>query len=182
MLYTNLPAGIEQKRANVYGSVELDYLEAGPKDGPVIILLHGFPEGAWSWRHQLVPLAEAGWHVVAPDQLGYSGSTAPKSSDAYSSDKLSFHALGLVDHVSGKPGSKAVVVGHDWGSILLSDLARTHPERVLAAIAVSVPLFAPPEPPIEMFRQANGDRYFYIVAFQVSLSSLALPWLPLTFF
>lgn len=176
-MYTNLPAGVTQKRANVNG-IHINYLEAVPSNGkrtaatpgtdpPFIVLIHGWPETSYSWRHQMKPLADAGWHVIAPDQRGYGGSTCPRVPEAYSTDRLSQDVLSLVDHVSDRYLAKAVFVGHDWGALLLWDLCRMHPERVRAAVAVSVPLHAPPMPPIEMFKKIHGDKFFYILHFQV---------------
>ena len=98
----------------------------------------------------------------------------PAVVESYSTDKLSNDALELVDAVSGQPGSKAIFVGHDWGALLLWDLARMHPDRVEAAVVVSVPLFAPPVPPTVAFKAVNGDNFFYILHFQVRWVRAAL--------
>jgi pimeloyl-ACP methyl ester carboxylesterase len=153
---------IRTRTAAVNG-VELEVLEAGPDDGPVAILAHGFPESSWSWRHQLPVLADAGWHVIAPDQRGYGHSSRPTEVDAYGSDHLSADLIGLLDETGQEQG---VFVGHDWGALILWDLARLHPERVRAAVSVSVPFIEWPAPPLTLFRQASGDRFFYIVYFQ----------------
>lgn len=159
-----LPAGVTQRRVAVDG-IELDLLEAGPADGPLVVLLHGFPECAWSWRHQLAPLAAEGWHVVAPDQRGYAGSTRPKEVEAYGTDRLSADVLALVDQLAGA-GSKAVFVGHDWGALEMWDLARMYPERCRALVGVSVPFVEWPAPPTAVFRALYGDNFFYILHFQ----------------
>lgn len=145
------------------GSVELDVLEAGDPDAPAILLLHGFPESSHSWRHQLAPLAAAGFHVLAPDQRGYAGSSAPRDVDAYGTDSLSADAVGLLDATGH---DDAIVVGHDWGALLLWDLCRLHPDRVRAAVGVSVPYTPWPAPPTEVFRWLHGDNFFYILYFQ----------------
>ena len=143
--------------------IELDVLEAGDPDAPAIVLLHGFPECAYSWRHQLAPLADAGYHVLAPDQRGYGGSTAPAEVEAYRTDHLAADVVGLLDATGH---DDAVVVGHDWGALLLWDLARLHPTRLRAAIAASVPYTPWPMPPTDVFKAASGDDFFYILYFQ----------------
>jgi pimeloyl-ACP methyl ester carboxylesterase len=156
--------GIRRQRLSTNG-VELDVLEAGPHDGPLVVLAHGFPECAWSWRHQLKALGEAGWHAIAPDQRGYGRSSKPSAVEAYSSDQLGADLLGLVDHFAG-PGAPAVFVGHDWGSFVVWDLARERPERVRAVINMSVPFVDWPAKPTDIFRAIHGDNFFYIVYFQ----------------
>jgi pimeloyl-ACP methyl ester carboxylesterase len=153
---------IRSRRAAVNG-ISLDVLEAGPDDGPVIILAHGFPESSWSWRHQLPVLAEAGWHAIAPDQRGYGRSSRPTEVEAYGSHHLSADLLGLLDETGQAEG---VFVGHDWGALLVWDLVRLYPDRVRAVVGVSVPFIEWPAPPTTLFRQVYGDRFFYILYFQ----------------
>ncbi len=119
--------------------VELDVVEAGDPAGPAVVLCHGFPESAHSWRHQLEPLAAAGYHVLAPDQRGYARSSAPGDVDAYGIDQLSGDLLGLLDDTGH---DDAVFVGHDWGALVVWDLARLHPGRVRAVVNASVPVHA----------------------------------------
>jgi pimeloyl-ACP methyl ester carboxylesterase len=156
--------GIRRSRMHTNG-VELDVLESGPQDGPLVVLSHGFPELAWSWRHQLQALGEAGWHAVAPDQRGYGRSSKPNAVEAYSSDQLGADLLGIVDQLAGE-GSPAVFVGHDWGAFVVWDLAREHPERVRAIVNVSVPFVDWPMPPTDIFKAIHGDNFFYILYFQ----------------
>lgn len=156
--------GIRRQRRSTNG-VELDVLEAGPEGGPLIVFAHGFPECAWSWRHQLKAFGDAGWHAIAPDQRGYGRSTTPTEVDAYSTDHLGNDLLGLVDQISGV-GSSAVFVGHDWGAFLVWDLAREHPGRVKALVNISVPFVDWPAPPLAIFNMMHGDNFFYINYFQ----------------
>ena len=156
--------GIRQRRM-VTNGVELDVLESGPDNGPLIVLSHGFPELAWSWRHQLRALGEAGWHAIAPDQRGYGRSTQPTEVSQYASEHLCADLLGLVDQIAG-PGKPAVFVGHDWGAFVVWDLARTHPDRVRALINLSVPFVDWPAPPTDIFKMVNGDNFFYLLYFQ----------------
>jgi pimeloyl-ACP methyl ester carboxylesterase len=159
-----LPAGVSQHRVAVNG-IEIDVLESGPADGPMLVLAHGFPESAWSWRHQLLPLAHDGWHVIAPDQRGYAGSSKPTAVADYGIDNLCTDLLGLVDHFGGE-GSQATFVGHDWGALVVWDLARLHPSRCRATIGVSVPFVDWPAPPTSLFKALYGDNFFYMLYFQ----------------
>lgn len=90
--------------------VRLEVTEAGA--GPLVILLHGFPELAYSWRHQFAPLVEAGFRVVAPNQRGYGKSSRPDPIESYSLENLAQDVAGLIRHFAQEP---AVVLGHDWG-------------------------------------------------------------------
>ncbi len=143
--------------------VELAVTEAGDPTAPPVILAHGFPEGAYSWRHQLAPLAEAGYHAIAPDQRGYGHSSCPPDVSAYGIDALCGDLLGLLEETGHDQG---VFVGHDWGALIVWDLARLHPERVRAVVGVSVPFTKWPMPPTELMRARFGDRFFYIIYFQ----------------
>ena len=143
--------------------VELVVHEAGDPANPTVVLAHGFPELAHSWRHQMQPLADAGFHVVAPDQRGYGHSTVPRDIAAYGIDQLAGDLFALVDHY-GK--DDAVLVGHDWGSIIVWQAAMLRPERVRAVVGVSVPCVQWPAPPTELMKMVYTDRFFYILYFQ----------------
>ena len=143
--------------------VELVVHEAGDPANPTVVLSHGFPELAHSWRHQMQPLADAGYHVIAPDQRGYGHSSAPSEVDAYGIEQLTGDLFGLLDHF-GK--DDAIFVGHDWGSIVVWEAARLRPERVKAVVGVSVPYVEWPGPPTQLMRMVYGDRFFYILYFQ----------------
>src|SRR6478736_7963219 len=108
-------------------------------------------------------VVEAGYHVLAPDQRGYGRSSAPKDVAAYGIEYLGGDLLGLLDATGH---DDAVFVGHDWGALLVWDLARIHPDRVRAVVNVSVPYTEWPAPPTEVFKAASGDRFFYILYFQ----------------
>jgi pimeloyl-ACP methyl ester carboxylesterase len=143
--------------------IELNVLEEGPSDGPPVVLCHGFPELAYSWRHQVPALAAAGYHVLAPDMRGYGHSSRPEPIEAYAIDALCADMCGLLDSVGA---DDAVFVGHDWGANVVWWMAWMHPERVRAVAGLSVP-FIPraPAPPIGIMR-ANLGEDFYIVWFQ----------------
>jgi len=143
--------------------IELDVIDAGPADGPVIVLCHGWPESSHSWRHQVEPLAADGWRVLVPDQRGYSTSSAPQDVSEYRSELLAADLIALLDDVGA---STATFVGHDWGALVVWDLARFHPGRVNAVVNVSVPYTPWPMQPTELFRAAYADRFFYMLYFQ----------------
>jgi pimeloyl-ACP methyl ester carboxylesterase len=153
-----------RERTVATNGIELHVLEAGDPEAPTVVLAHGFPELAYSWRHQIPALVGAGYHVLAPDQRGYGTSSRPSEIDAYDIVHLCDDLTGLLDAVGEQD---AVFVGHDWGSMVVWNLALLAPERVRAVVGMSVP-FAPrpPMPPLELMRSIAGDSFFYIVYFQ----------------
>jgi epoxide hydrolase 4 len=116
--------------------VSLHVAEAGPEDGRIVVLLHGFPEFWYGWRHQIDALAEAGWRVIAPDQRGYNESDRPKGVAAYDLDRLAADVVALAD---GLGAAKLSVVGHDWGAAVAWWLATRHPHRLERFAALSAP-------------------------------------------
>ncbi|MCV7422284.1 alpha/beta hydrolase [Mycobacterium yunnanensis] len=142
----------------------LQVAEAGDRGAPVVVLAHGFPELAFSWRHQIPALAAAGYHVLAPDQRGYGGSSAPSEVSDYDVVELTGDVVGLLDDVGAET---AVVVGHDWGSVVATNLPLLHPDRVSACVTLSVPPAPRPQvPPTQAWRAAFGENFFYILYFQ----------------
>jgi len=142
--------------------VELAVVDEG--EGPAVVLCHGFPELAYSWRHQVPALVDAGYRVLVPDQRGYGRSSRPEAITDYDIEHLTGDLVGLLDAVGE---DRAVFVGHDWGSMVVWSLALRAPTRVAGVVGMSVP-FLPrtPFPPVEMMRKAFGDTFFYIVYFQ----------------
>jgi pimeloyl-ACP methyl ester carboxylesterase len=129
------------------------------------VLLHGFPECWYSWRHQLTALAEAGYHVVAPDQRGYGRTGAPPNPavESYSMLHLVGDVIGLIDALGT---DRAVVAGHDWGAPVAWNTALFRPDRVSGVIGLSVPyLPRGSEPPISVLKAVYSDG-FYICYFQ----------------
>jgi pimeloyl-ACP methyl ester carboxylesterase len=123
--------------------------EAG--SGPLVVLLHGFPELWYSWRHQLPVLAAAGYHAVALDLRGYGGSDASAADEGYAPSNLAADVVGLLDALGAE---QAVLVGHDWGANIAWACAERFPERVAGLVALSVPYRPrPPAPPSEVLRQ-----------------------------
>lgn len=144
--------------------VTLRVIEAGDRGAPVVVLTHGFPELAHSWRHQIPVLADAGFHVLAPDQRGYGGSSRPEKVEDYDIVALTGDIAGLLDDVGAE---KATVVGHDWGSVVATNFPLLHPDRVSAVAALSVPPIPRPlTRPTQAWREAFGDNFFYILYFQ----------------
>jgi len=144
------------------GTLSMHLAEAGA--GPLVLLCHGFPECWYSWRHQLTALAAAGYHAVAPDMRGYGRSDAPEPVEAYTMLHLVGDLTGLLAVLGEK---QAVVVGHDWGSMVAWSAAQLRPDRFRAVVGMSVP-FIPrlPVKPIDMMKAMVGDRFFYILYFQ----------------
>jgi pimeloyl-ACP methyl ester carboxylesterase len=143
--------------------VTLRVHEAGDPADQTVVLVHGFPDLAHSWRHQLPALATAGYHVLAPDQRGYGHSSAPAEIEAYGIQHLNGDLAALLDHY-GK--DDAVFVGHDWGAMIVWEMARLHSTRVRAVVGVSVPFVQWPGPPTQLMSMVYGDRFFYILYFQ----------------
>lgn len=146
--------------------VTLRVTEAGERGAPVVVLLHGFPELGFTWRHQVPVLAEAGFHVLAPDQRGYGGSSAPPDVNAYTVADLSADVVGLLD--SDLCGAeRAVLVGHDFGGVVAWGAPLLYPDRVAGVVGISFPPVPRPRvPTTQAFRRLFGDGFFYILYFQ----------------
>jgi pimeloyl-ACP methyl ester carboxylesterase len=142
--------------------IELHMVEAGA--GFPVVLAHGFPDLSYSWRHQIPVLADAGYHVLAPDQRGYGRSDRPDAVEDYDILHLTDDLIGLLDDIGAE---RAVFVGHDWGAMVVWHLALLHPERVAGVMGISVPFVPrPPAPPTELMRAIFADRFFYFLYFQ----------------
>ena len=141
--------------------IELSVIDEGA--GPLVVLCHGFPELAFSWRHQVPALTAAGYRVIAPDMRGFGNSSAPQAVEAYDVATLCADMTGLLDALGEQ---QAIFVGHDWGANVVWQLAVLAPERVRAVAGLSVP-FVPraPAAPIPIMRRHLGED-FYIVWFQ----------------
>ncbi|WP_204080896.1 alpha/beta fold hydrolase [Mycobacterium riyadhense] len=156
--------GLATERLVDTNGLQLHVIEAGDRGAPVVILAHGFPELAYSWRHQIPALAEAGYHVLAPDQRGYGGSSCPEAIEAYNIHELTADMVGLLDHVGAE---RAVWIGHDWGAIVVWNAPLLHPDRVAGVAALSVPVVPRPRtPPTQALRDRFGENFFYILYFQ----------------
>src|SRR5690349_21478616 len=144
--------------------IRMGFYEAGPKsDAQPLILCHGWPEIAFSWRHQIKALSEAGIRVIAPDQRGYGATDRPEAVEDYDMEHLTGDLVGLLDHLKI---DKAIFVGHDWGGFIVWQMPLRHIDRVAGVIGVNTPHYDRlPADPIELFRKRFGDS-MYIVQFQ----------------
>lgn len=142
--------------------ISLRIVEAG--SGPLVILVHGWPESWYSWRHQLQPLAAAGYHVVAPDMRGYGGSARPANIEDYDIVQLTADVAGIVAAVGE---TQAIVVGHDWGAPIAWQSALLYPEIFTAVVGMSV-IYAgrSPNRPVVKLRQDADEDFFYTSYFQ----------------
>ncbi|XOV88136.1 MAG: alpha/beta fold hydrolase [Pseudomonadota bacterium] len=142
--------------------IQLNIAEAG--EGPLVLMLHGFPESWYSWRHQFAPLAAAGFHAVAPDMRGYGKSDRPNDISAYNQVEIVNDIIGLIPALGY---STAVVIGHDWGAPTAWSCALHHPDKVTAVGALSVP-FSPRgnQPPLDMMKEIFKGQFFYQLYFQ----------------
>jgi len=133
-------------------------------DGPLVILVHGWPELWYSWRHQIEPLAQAGYRVVAPDLRGYGGSDKPHDVEAYDMANMMADVIGIIDAFGAR---SAILVGHDWGAPICWNTAALHPDRISAVAALSVPYRKRGKvSAIELWRQIYADKFFYQLYFQ----------------
>lgn len=155
--------GLRGGLVEVEPDVRLHVVDAGPADGPLVILLHGFPEFWYGWRRQIGALAAAGFRVLAPDQRGYGASDKPPGIGAYTTDRLAADVLRLADW-AGRPTFS--VVGHDWGGIVAWWVALTAPDRV-ARLAI---LNAPHPATVRDYalrHPTQAARSWYVLAFQI---------------
>lgn len=141
--------------------VELEVFEAGREHaGNPIVLCHGWPEHAFSWRHQMPALAAAGYHVIVPNQRGYGNSSCPSDVAAYDIAHLTGDLVALLEHYGYK---EATFVGHDWGASVVWGLALLHPERVSKIINLALPYQARTEKPwIEFMEEFLGSDYYFV--------------------
>ena len=129
--------------------------------GPLVLMAHGWPESWYSWRHQFAALANAGYRVVAPDMRGYGETDAPANVNDYDIVQLAGDMVGVLDALNEET---AIMVGHDWGSIVAWNTVLMHPQRFTALIAMSVPYGGrAPRSPLENWRDTFGDNFYYIL-------------------
>ncbi len=144
--------------------VRLRVAEAG--QGPLVILVHGWPESWYSWRHQIAAIAAQGYRVIAPDMRGYGGSDRPEAVEDYDIHKLTGDIVGLIDAYGA---DRAVLVGHDWGAIVSWNSLLLHPERFSGLVAISVPNRGRgASAPIAGMRAGYGENFYYILYHQES--------------
>lgn len=147
--------------------LDLHVVEAGEDGAPLLVLLHGFPEFWWAWRHQITPLAQAGYHVVVPDMRGYNTSGAPQEVAAYRLDILAEDVIALADNLEA---DRFHLVGHDWGAVIGWWMAAKYPTRLNRVV-----LMDGPHPDVwgkqAVKHPMQALRSTYVAFFQ-------LPWVP----
>lgn len=135
--------------------------------GPLVVMVHGFPESWYSWRHQMTPVAEAGFTACAIDVRGYGGSDKPPAVTDYGMKQITGDVAGLVEALA--PGEKAILVGHDWGAPIVWNTALTRPDRIKAVAGLSVPYTGVPTRSFKDVFQAvftSQGKFFYQAYFQ----------------
>ncbi len=163
------PAGLSPLETIYFqnGAVQLHAVAAGPKDGPVVVLLHGFPEFSYGWHKQIEPLAAAGFRVVVPDQRGYNLSSKPQSVAPYALTDLVSDVIAIADQLGQQ---KIFLAGHDWGAAVAWSTALLHPHRIAKLAVLNVP-----HPSVMRrflsTRPRQIMRSWYMFFFQI-------PWLP----
>ena len=135
--------------------------------GPLVVMVHGFPESWFSWRHQMKPIADAGFTACAIDVRGYGGSDRPTAVADYAMERMVADVAGVIEALS--PGRPAIIVGHDWGAAIVWNTALIRPDRVRAVAALSVGYFGTPERPFtDVFHDifTRRGKFFYQAWFQ----------------
>ncbi len=140
------------------GDVRLAVHSAG--EGVPVVLVHGWPEIAYSWKNQLGALAKAGWRAIAPDLKGFGRSDAPKDKSLYDIRHMTDDLARMLDALSIE---KAVFCGHDWGGAIVWPMAQLHPDRVMGVVGVCTPHRPPPPvPPLSIIEQRFGPKHYFI--------------------
>ena len=159
-------ANVEDHYVNTNG-IHLHVLQIGPTDGPLVILLHGFPEFSYAWRKQVPHLVSAGYRVWVPDQRGYNLSDKPKGIGSYTLDELAKDVIGLIDAAEEKD---AFLVGHDWGGAVAWYVATKYPDYITKMVVLNMPHGNVMRKHLR-FNPVQRRRSRYIFFFQI-------PWLP----
>ncbi len=136
-------------------------------EGPLVLMVHGFPESWYSWRHQIAPLAAAGFTACAIDVRGYGGSDKPHAVEAYAMTEMTADVAGVIEALS--PGKPAVIIGHDWGAPIVWHTAVLHPSKVRAVAGLSVPWFGLPPMSLDQLIKAmytDQGKFFYQAYFK----------------
>ncbi len=149
------------------GGIDLHAVAGGPEDGPVVVLLHGFPEFWYSWHRQIEPLAATGFRVIVPDQRGYNLSSKPVGVSSYAMPEVVSDVIAIADQLGQE---KIFLAGHDWGAAVAWRAALLHPQRIAKLVVLNVP-----HPSVMRKFLSTRPRQFlrswYMFFFQ-------LPWLP----
>ncbi|WP_339924777.1 alpha/beta hydrolase [uncultured Cyclobacterium sp.] len=155
------PAQFPKSKMISVNGIELEVFEAGLQNaGKPIVLCHGFPEHAYSWRHQVPVLVAAGYHVIVPNQRGYGNSSCPTEVTDYDIEHLTGDLVGLLDHYEYE---NATFIGHDWGANVVWRLAQLHPKRVNKIINLALPYQERGAKPwIESMREVFGEDFYFV--------------------
>ena len=148
-----------------HGSIDLNVALAGDPSSPLVLFVHGWPDTWHSWRHQMEHVVELGYRAAAMDVRGYGSSSKPEAIEAYRLRELADDTAAVIRELS--PNAPAVLVGHDWGSPVVTNTARLHPDVVKAVAFMSVP-YSPANPgdPMEFWDMIYPDAFFYMKYFQ----------------
>ncbi len=150
--------------------LEFAFYEAGPNSGPLALLIHGFPDTPWTWRHLMPALAEAGYHAVAPFQRGYAPTGLP-ADERFQVGQLGLDANALHEALGGS--DDAVIIGHDWGASATYAAIGLAPERWRCAVTASVPPLACMATAMLGYEQLRRSWYFFF--FQLELAEVVVP-------
>jgi pimeloyl-ACP methyl ester carboxylesterase len=165
---------ITHRTVELSTGVRMHVAEAGPAGAPTVLLLHGFPETWYTWRHQMPALAAAGYRAVAPDMRGYGGSDVP---DGGAEQYTALHVVGDLVALLDSLGERQVfVAAHDWGALTAWSFCLYRPDRVRALVALSV-AYSPrsaARKPVDGLRALMGDEY-YICRIQVRTCIFCAP-------
>jgi pimeloyl-ACP methyl ester carboxylesterase len=155
------PADFPEPTTVSVNGVELEVFEAGGHNGgEPIVLCHGWPEHAYSWRYQVPALVAAGYHVIVPNQRGYGNSSRPTGVTDYDIEHLSGDLVALLDHYGYDDGT---FVGHDWGAMVVWGLTLLHPDRVNKVVNLSLPYIERGEKPwIEVLEEVFGGDFYFV--------------------
>jgi pimeloyl-ACP methyl ester carboxylesterase len=155
------PAEFPKPTMIAVNGIELEVFEAGQQNaGKPIVLCHGFPENAFSWRHQVPALVKAGYHVIVPNQRGYGNSSCPADVTDYDIKHLTGDLVALLDHYGYE---KATFIGHDWGANVVWRLAQLHPKRINKIINLALPYQERGEKPwIEFMEEIFGGDFYFV--------------------
>ncbi|MDR6868926.1 pimeloyl-ACP methyl ester carboxylesterase [Microbacterium resistens] len=155
------PTSFPEPTIIAVNGVELEVFEAGRHNaGRPIVLCHGFPDIAYTWRNQVPALVAAGYHVIAPNQRGYGNSSRPAEVVAYDIEHLTGDLVALLDHFGY---ADATFIGHDWGAFVVWSLTLLHPERVNGVIALSLPYLVRGDVPwLDFMEAVLGSDYYFV--------------------
>ncbi|WP_339877412.1 alpha/beta hydrolase [uncultured Algoriphagus sp.] len=155
------PSDFPKPRMISVNGIELEVFEAGQQNArKPIVLCHGFPEHAFSWRHQIPALVKSGYHVIVPNQRGYGNSSRPAEVTDYDIEHLTGDLVALLDHYGY---ADATFIGHDWGANVVWNLALLHPKRVNGVINLALPYQERGEKPwIEWMEEMFGGDFYFV--------------------